>query len=168
MHRYDDNSYRATAILMDFPQGCPFTLCAGKTNPVTLTVDVIDNDPSLPPGYDIVPPALSGTQHLVFDTFVTGYSQDGLTFDDVIPPGSPLGTSTSGEFWRTEYYIEWLDQPGFSGWAAVSEQWEARCGHEKWFFANNLLLRVESPNDGIDHLCTPFDRSTTMILTSVD
>jgi hypothetical protein len=169
LHRNDDGeSYRSIASLMDFPQGCPYTICAGKTNPVLLTIDAVDNGPSIQQGYQIVPPSLHGAQHLVFDTTVTGYSADGLTFDDVIPVGSPLGTSTSGEFWRTEYYIEWLDQDGFHGWAAVSEQWEDRCGHEKWFFANNLLLRVESPNDGIKHLCTPFDKSTTMIFTSVD
>jgi hypothetical protein len=147
LHRNDDGeSYRSIASLMDFPQGCPYTICAG---------------------YQIVPPSLHGSQHIVFDTFVTGYSADGLTFDDVIPAGAPLGTSTGGEFWRTDYYIQWLDQPGFSGWAAVSEQWEDRCGHEKWYWANGLLIRVESPNDGINHECTPMDKSTTMVLTSV-
>jgi hypothetical protein len=168
LHRNDDGeSYRSIASLMDFPQGCPYTICAGKTNPVQLTIDAVDNDPSIPEGYQIVPPSLHGSQHIVFDTFVTGYSADGLTFDDVIPAGAPLGTSTGGEFWRTEYYIQWLDQPGFSGWAAVSEQWEDRCGHEKWYWANGLLIRVESPNDGINHECTPMDKSTTMVLTSV-
>lgn len=168
LHRNDDGeSYRSTASLMDFPQGCPFTICAGKTNPVQITIDVADNAPSIPEGYQIVPPSLHGSEHLVFDTFVTGYLADGLTFDDVIPVGSPLGTSTSGEFWRTEYYIEWLDQDGFHGWAAVSEQWEARCGHEKWYWANGFLVRVESPNDGRNHECTPMDKRYTMVLSSV-
>lgn len=167
MHKYDDNIYRPVAMLMQFPEGCPFPLCANRPNPVNVTVDVIDNDPSIPPGYDIVPPALVGSEHLVFDTFSTGFGVYDLTFDNVIPAGTPLGTSAGGEFWRTEFYIQWLDQPGFSGWAAVSEQWEAHCGHEKWFFAGNVLLRVESPNDGINHDCTPMDNKYTMVLTSV-
>jgi hypothetical protein len=168
LHRNDDGeSYRSIASLMTFPNGCPFSICTGKANPVELTVDAVDNDPSIQQGYQIVPPSLSGAQHIVFDTFFTGYSADGLTFDDVIPAGAPLGTSTGGEFWRTEYYLQWLDQPGFSGWAAVSEQWEDRCGHEKWFFAGNLLVRVESPNDGINHECTPMDKAYTMVLASV-
>jgi hypothetical protein len=168
LHRNDDGeSYRSTASLMKFPNGCPFTICAGKANPVLLTIDAVDNDPSIPEGYQVAPPSLTGSQHIVFDTFVTGYSADGLTFDDVIPVGAPLGTSVGGEFWRTDYHIEWLDQDGFHGWAAVSEMWEDRCGHEKWYWANGLLLRVESPNDGINHVCTPMDKATTMVLTSV-
>lgn len=167
MHRYDDNIYRPTAMLMQFPEGCPFPLCANRPKPVDVTVDVIDNDSSIPPGYDITPPALSGSEHLVFDTFSTGFGEYDLTFDNIIPAGSPLGTST-GEFWRTEFYIQWLDQPGFSGWTAVSEQWEAHCGHEKWFFSGNVPVRVESPNDGIKHDCTPMDKKYTMVLTSVN
>lgn len=167
LHRNDDGeSYRSTASLMKFPNGCPFSICAGRINPVEITFDVVDNDASIPEGYQIVPPSLRGSQHIVFDTFVTAYGDYSITFDNVVPAGAPLGTS-KGEFWRTDYHIEWLDQDGFHGWAAVSEQWEDRCGHEKWYWANGVLLRVESPNDGINHACTPTDKAYTMVLTSV-
>jgi len=167
LHRNDDGeSYRSIASLMKFPNGCPFSICDGRPNSVNVTFDVEDNDPSIPEGYQIVPPSLKGSQHIVFDTFVTSYGDYSITFDNIIPVGSPAGDKT-GEFWRTDYRIEWLDQGDFHGWAAVSEQWEDRCGHEKWYWANGLLIRVESPNDGIDHVCTALDKSTTMILSSV-
>lgn len=166
LHRNDDGeSYRSIASLMTFPNGCPFSICSGKPNPVNITFDVVDNDPSIPEGYQIVPPSLTGSQHIVFDTFVTAVGDYSMTFDNIIPAGTPL--ATSGEFWRTDYHIEWLDQDGFHGWAAVSEQWEDRCGHELWYWANGVLLRVESPNDGIKHECTPMDKKYTMVLTSV-
>lgn len=167
LHRNDDGeSYRSIASLMRFPQGCPFSICTGKPNPVEITFDVVDNDASIPEGYQIVPPSLTGAQHIVFDTFVTAVGDYSITFDNVIPAGTAAGNNT-GELWRTDYHIEWLDQDGFHGWAAVSEQWEGRCGHEKWYWVNGVLLRVESPNEGINHECTPMDKVYTMVLTSV-
>lgn len=167
LHRNDDGeSYRSTASLITFPQGCPFTFCIGRANPVEITFDIVDNISSIPQGYQIVPPSLSGDQHIVFDTSATSYGAFSLTFDNTIPPDAPLGDST-GALWRTDYRIEWLDQVGFHGWASISEQWESHCGHEKWYWANGVLLRVESPNDGINHDCTPMKTAYTMVLTSV-
>lgn len=72
------------------------------------------------------------------DTAYTIWNAPGENWNDFT--SGPL--HASNQYWRTRFY---MTDTGL----AVSEQWEADCGHELWYFAPNIgLVRIESPNDG--------------------
>lgn len=139
LHQNDDGVWRSTASLITLPQSCPW--CNGATE---LNFQVLDNDSTMAPGYQIVPPTLSTGMKLVSETQAAAIAAGTfpLTFDCAIPAGQ-VAHPGEGEQWRTEFYVSNVHTPVYSGPAAVSEQWEncnaARnnpgCGHEKWWFA---------------------------------
>ena len=70
------------------------------------------------------------------------------TYGCISPERGVVAKHGHGAQWRTEFYIEDVSTPIYSGPAAVSEQREncnatftnAGCGHEKWWFAPGLGL----------------------------
>lgn len=151
LHQNPDSSWRSTASAISFPHLVP----------ATQTWDILDNLPGVPLPYQIIPPTLRRGDHLVFETLADAIGGPGLfTLTCTVPDGRLVAQLGHGEQWRTEYYIEDVVTPAYSGPAAVSEQWEncnadrtnAGCGHEKWWFAPGFgLVKVQQINSGSGH-----------------
>ena len=145
LNQNQDGSWRSTASLIDFPQGCPWC----SPGPAIFTSDVLDNQPGIGTPYQIIPPTLHTGDMIVDKTRVNATFNPGLTFDNTIPAGAPLTGPADGEFFETDFYIEDVSTPVYSGPASVSDQFEGPCGHEKWYFAPGWgLVKVETPYDG--------------------
>lgn len=143
LHQNPDGSWRATANLINMPQGSLFS------GPMVVTSDIIDNRPEMPLPYMIAPMDTSTGQHFIFETRSSGTGAQGLSYVCNIPDGTPLAGPMDGEYWRTDFYIENVSTPLYSGPAIVSDQFEGVCGHEKWYFAPNLgIVEIKPLNDG--------------------
>jgi hypothetical protein len=127
-----------------------------------------------PNGYRITPPTLRRGDHVTDETLADAKGGPGLRdFGCVQPERGIVALPGHGEEWRTEFYLEDVDTPIYSGLAAVSEQREncnatftnPGCGHEKWWFAPGLgLVKVWQINssDGIEG-----DLDTKLIMVRV-
>ena len=160
LHQNADGSWRSTASIINLPHGCPWCGVNGEptTDPVLLTSDVIDNQPGMAVTYMIAPPTTKPGDHFIFEgrSGATGNVGE-LTFDNRIPPGNLVGPN-DGEYFRTDFYIENVITPAYTGPAIVSDQFEGDCGHEKWYFAppektqrSNFgggIVKIESLYDG--------------------
>lgn len=93
--------------------------------------------------YAIVPPVgiQLGQTITIGPTAYDQYNDsNGINWNNFIIPSQLHATNQS---WMTNFYIDPVTG------LTVSEQWEAACGHEIWFWKNNVgLVRRESPNDG--------------------
>lgn len=144
LHQNPDSSWRSTASVISVPHSCPW--CDGAKS---FTWDILDNQPGDSLGYQIVPPALHRADHIVADTRADAAGGPGLfTLDCVVPDGHLVTPAGHGASWRTDFYMEDVVTPVYTGPASVSEQWEncnatrtnVECGHEKWWFAPRLGL----------------------------
>jgi hypothetical protein len=146
LHRENDNSWRSTGSLINFMNGCPW--CPEKNSPSIGTFQVADNAPGMPLPYLIAPPTTGPKDKFVNETKSLAFSAPGLSYDNQ-NSAAIVNAPNTGEYWRTDFYMEWVETPVYKGWAIVSDQFEADCGHERWFFAPQWgLIRVESLNDG--------------------
>jgi hypothetical protein len=153
LHQDPDSSWRSTASVISFPQSCPW--CNGATK---YTWDVLDNAAPTPNGYRITPPSIRVGEHLSFESYIDSKGGEGIhTLGCVVPDGQLIALPGHGLQWRTEFYIETVSTPLYSGPASVSEQWEncnvthtnPGCGHEKWWFAPGYgLVKVHQINSG--------------------
>lgn len=151
LHQNPDGSWRSTAVLADMPHGCPWCGANGAptTDHVFFTSDAIDNQPGMAFPYMIAPPTTKTGDHFIFESRVNSTFDLLLTFDNRIPDGTPLTGPTGGEYFRTDFYIENVSTPVYSGPAIVSDQFEGPCGHEKWYFAPGKgIVRIETLTDG--------------------
>jgi hypothetical protein len=157
LHQNTDSSWRSTASVISFPKSCAF--CNGGWTQATW--DILDNPLGAPLPYQIIPPTLHRTDHLTYETLADAMGGPGLqSLDCLIPDGQLVAQPGHGEQWRTEYYMENVKTPIYSGPASVSEQWEncnaahtnPGCGHEKWWFAPGFgLVKVWQINSGSGH-----------------
>jgi hypothetical protein len=148
LHQEKDSSWRSTASVISFPH----------LDPSTQTWDILDSPPGVPLPYQIIPPTLRRGDHFVYETLADAIGGTGIfTLNCTVPDGRLVAVPGHGEQWRTEYYIEDVVTPAYSGPASVSEQWEncnalhtnPGCGHEKWWFAPGLgLVKVWQVNSG--------------------
>ena len=154
LHQEPDSSWRSTASVIQLPKSCPW--CNGAT---TFTWQILDNQPGGPQGYQIIPPSLEpGERRSTGETHADAMGGPGIQRLDCLVPAGQLTTPLDhGAQWRTEFYLENVVTPVYSGTAAVSEQWEncnvfrtnAGCGHEKWWFAPGWgLVKVWQINSG--------------------
>jgi hypothetical protein len=154
LHQSADSSWRSTASVIRLPKSCPW--CDGATS---FTWQILDNQPGMAVGYQIVPPTLRVGQRLsTGETRADATGGPGmLRFDCLVPPGQLAAPADHGAPWRTDFYLEDVVTPVYSGPAAVSEQWEncnpqrtnVGCGHEKWWFAPAWgLVKVWQINSG--------------------
>lgn len=152
LHLEAGGSYRSTSSLINMPNGCPWCGPTGlpSSAPFIATAQVVDTKPGMPPPYMFVPPTLTGAQRITYETRVCSPGVPGLTLDDFLPATQPLCGTNDGEYWRTDFYIAWVDVPGvYTGWSSVAEAWEGLCGHELYYWAPNLgPVKVDSPYDG--------------------
>jgi hypothetical protein len=143
LHQNDDGSWRSTASLINMPLGSLFS------GPMVLSSDVIDNQPGMPRPYMIAPLDTATGQHFIYETRSSATGVSGLSYTCNVPDGTPLTGPSDGEYWRTDFYIESVSTPMYTGPAIVSDQFEGVCGHEKWYFAPNLgIVEIQSLNDG--------------------
>ena len=157
LHQNDDGSWRFISNLLNFPSGCPW--CGN--GPVAITSEVVDNQPSLPLPYLIAPPTTSTGDNFINETRVTGLNTDGLNYTCNIPSDTPLTGLGDGEYFRTDFYLAEVTTPAYSGPAVVSDQYEADCGHERWYFAPGKgIVEIESLNDGGQTKLNPGCRGT--------
>jgi hypothetical protein len=157
LHQNPDSSWRSTASVINFPHSCVF--CAGGWT--LATFDVKDNPPGVALPYQIIPPTLHVGDHFTYETLAESGGATGVsTLTCALSTDALVALPGHGEEWRTEYYIEAVTTPIYSGNASVSEQWEncnvdrtnAGCGHEKWWFAPGLgLVKVWQINSGSGH-----------------
>jgi hypothetical protein len=97
-----------------------------------------------PTPYQIVPPPDLQHDQVIDsgDTAYTVWNAAGMNWTDF----TSGQFHASGQYWRTKFYM--VNDPVW-GWLAVSEQFEADCGHERWYWKAGVgLIRIESPNDG--------------------
>jgi hypothetical protein len=154
LHQEPDSSWRSTASVISFPRSCAY--CTGGWTKATW--NILDNPAGVPAPYQIIPPTLRRGDHLAFDTHADAMGGTGVfSLGCLVPDGQLVALPGHGEQWRTEYYLEDVETPVYSGTAAVSEQWEncnathtnPGCGHEKWWFAPGLgLVKVWQINSG--------------------
>ena len=153
LHQDPDRSWRSTSSVISMPQSCPW--CNGATQ---FTWQILDNPPPIPNGYRITPPTLVRGDRVIYETVADALGGAGqYTFDCLVPVGRLVAQPGHGAQWRSEFYIEEVQTPAYSGPASVSEQWEncnamrtnVGCGHEKWWFAPGLgLVKVWQINSG--------------------
>lgn len=72
-------------------------------------------------------------------------------------------SSDPNTLWRTDSYEEWISTPVYSGWSMVSEQWEGKCTHEKWWFAPGFGMVKVAPLAQGDTVCQDLDPKLTMV-----
>ena len=141
MLQLPDGTWRGVADIPNFPQSCPW--CAGHKL-ATLNWHPIDGQP-IP--YQIVPASVTTGQ---IQKISTGYHwfllNDVNTTDDITTEGAQdMGLSG----WESDFSAEYVDTPAYQGVAAVSHQFEGKCGNrwcdeEKWYFAPNVgLVEIE-------------------------
>jgi|GEM_PF-2579542 hypothetical protein len=151
LHFEADGSSRSISSVMDLRNGCPWCGPTGQasTDPYILSSQVVDNQPGMPMPYLITPPTVTTGDHLINDTRVCGVAAgSGLTYDPSTP-APPLCGPTDGEYWRTDFYIDNVSTPVYTGPAIASDQFEGMCGHEKWYFAPGWgIVKIEQPYDG--------------------
>ena len=154
LHQDPDSSWRSIASVIRLPKSCPW--CNGATS---FTWQILDNQPGGPQGYQIIPPSLAPGQRVsTGETHADALGGPGILRLDCIVPAGQLTTPVGhGAQWRTDFYLEMVATPVYSGPAAVSEQWEncnalranVGCGHEKWWFAPGWgLVKVWQINSG--------------------
>ncbi len=142
-----DGSMHSPGWFFHSPDGLP-SWWPCRTDPCSQ--EVKPSSANLPMPYMIVPPpdlqfGIPGSLHYrqVIDTGDTSYSEwnsEGQNWNDFTANAALF--HAANQYWRTRFY---MTDTGL----AVSEQWEADCGHELWYFAPNVgLVRIESPNDG--------------------
>jgi len=154
LHQNPDSSWRSTASVISFPHSCSY--CTGGWTKATW--DILDNPAGVPLPYQIVPPTLHRGDHITIETHADSKGGTGISsLDCLVPDGQLVALPGHGEQWRTEFYLEEISTPMYSGTTSVSEQWEncnaartnAGCGHEKWWFAPGLgLVKVWQINSG--------------------
>lgn len=144
LHQNPDSSWRSTASVIKFPKSCVF--CGGATS---FTWQILDNTPDIPLPYQIIPPTLRHGDRLVYETKADAKGGPNIQeLGCVVPDGQLVAERGHGLQWRTEFYMEDVVTPIYSGPAVVSEQREncavtldnPGCGHEKWWFAPGLGL----------------------------
>jgi hypothetical protein len=148
LHQNPDSSWRSTASVISLPQ----------VTPATQTWDILDSPPGVPIPYQSVPPTLHQGDTLVYETLADAIGGYGLfTLACTVPDGELVAQLGHGEEWRTEFYVEDVTTPVYSGPAAVTEAREncnaaytnPGCGHEKWWFAPGFgLVKVWQLNTG--------------------
>ena len=157
LHQNPDSSWRATSSDITYPHSCVY--CEGGWTQATWVVK--DNPPGVPLPYQIIPPTLHVGDHLAAETLADAGGGYGIsTLGCPLSADAVVALPGHGEQWRTEYYIEEVSTPVYSGPASVSEQWEncnvdrtnAGCGHEKWWFAPGFgLVKVWQIDSGSGH-----------------
>jgi hypothetical protein len=157
LHQNSDSSWRSIASVISFPHSCAF--CTGGWTEATY--DVRDNPAGVPLPYQIIPPTLHATDHTIAETLADAGGGTGIsTLTCALTPDALVAQPGHGEEWRTEYYMEDVSTPIYTGPASVSEQWEncnadrtdVGCGHEKWWFAPGLgLVKVQQIDTGSGH-----------------
>jgi hypothetical protein len=144
LHQDPDSSWRSTASVISFPKSCVF--CDGATS---FTWHILDNAPPTPNGYRITPPTLRRGDRVVYETLADAKGGPNMRVLGCVDPDRGIvALPGHGAQWRTEFYLEDVVTPVYSGPAAVSEQREncnatftnPGCGHEKWWFAPGLGL----------------------------
>lgn len=125
-----EGGWRGVADIPTFPQSC--TWCKGHTS-VTLNWHPV---PGMSIPYMIVPASITEgqitqipTQYHMFELW------DVNTTDDISSTGDDAGFIN----WETDFSVENVTTPIYSGLAVVSHQFEG-CNEEKWYFAPNFGL----------------------------
>lgn len=149
MFQNPDGSWRGVADIPTLPQSCPW--CSGHTLE-TLNPRPV---PGLPLPYMIVPASITEGQVISNPTqYEMWQLWDINTIDDIVNPPTPSeqGSDMGGVNWNTEFSIEDVSTPAYTGLAVVSHQFEG-CNEEKWYFAPNIGLVEIIPIAN----CIPFD-----------
>lgn len=135
-----DGSWVSMASLFSFPTQIPDYMNGHNT----LTADFVQV-PGMAVPYTIIPAtATAGTTKSVPTEYDRWDAYDVLSADSIIS-----GTATARVRWQTDSYIENVDTPVYSGPALVSEQFESKCIHEKWYFApGHGLVKVIPLDNG--------------------
>lgn len=147
-----DGSWTSPASLFYFPTQLPDYM-NGNHMQTSNFVQV----PGMPIPYTIIPAsATTGTTVSVPTQYDRYDAPNSYTFDSIVS-GAPAARVD----WKTTSYIENVSTPVYSGPALVSEQFEAACIHEKWYFAPGFGLVKVIPLD--NGSCTPGDPNLTMV-----
>ena len=75
--------------------------------------------------YQIIPPTLHSGDHFTYETLADAGGGTGIsTLGCALSADALVALLGHGEEWRTEYYMEDVTTPIYSGHASVSEQWK--------------------------------------------
>lgn len=147
-----DGGWRGVADIPTFPLSCPW--CAGH---MAQTINM-HSVPGQPDPYQIIPASATTAKVTKIPTaFDWWLLWDVNTMDDV--SGNPSATDMGSRTWESDFSVEQVNTPAYSGPAVVSHQFEGTCGaqwcnEEKWYFAPKMGLVeiqplgvVPSPSD---------------------
>lgn len=138
MLQLPDGGWRGVADIPTMPQSCPW--CSGHT---AQTINMHETPGSAEP-YQIIPGSASeGTITKIPANFDWWVLWDVNTTDDIT--ANPSATDMGIRTWESDFSVEHVDTPLYSGPAIVSHQIEGTCGQvpcneEKWYFAPGVGL----------------------------
>jgi hypothetical protein len=142
IHQEADGSWRSIASKINFPKGCPYSLCEPSTA-ATVATQNPQAIPGMPLPYTVIPASGTSGQAYTTKTAYISWWQIGVLTDDVVALNFPVTRVA----WSTTSGVEQIDTPktGAAN-ALVSEQFEDTV-HEKWWFAPGLGLVKVAPID---------------------
>jgi hypothetical protein len=156
LHQEPSGMWESSESILDLP---PRIIDGGIHSSFSIVVQQ-STQPGVPTGFNIVPASVDRNISTAIETqIVEAGLADVQTFEciPVTHPGQANGTVSH---WMTQFYVEDVVTPVYTGPAAVSEQWEGPCfpegqpgcAHEKWYFAPDLgLVKIVPLDAGSGH-----------------